>query len=441
MRADTKKKHEMGKRFAILTGAAAVGVMALGAQTGAAASEGVVEYGTKLTIYKEQGLLHGEVKSKIRPCWEGREVILFKKRPGPDRKLGATRSGPQQAPSHNWYVGVKALVGKGNSLLGRVHAKVSPKVGDGFVCRADRSRTIKNGDLCFEHPSFCSTDVEETPRSTNQVGVMALGAQTGAAASEGVSYDTKLTIRWASGSLLWGEVNSKVRKCTEGREVILFRKRPGPDRKLGATTSGPQWESHNWRVSVKGLKTSGSPVGRVYAKATPKVGDGFKCSPGYSRVVVDCPCHPEKKSTDPPARTRLRAQTALAGGESVDSTPPDLQLSGPKKQNPQNDGPMCDRTWCDVIVQVSCGDEACTVRATGKLTNVKMDRLDPDGPWDVAPGKTFGGTGPEMGKGKQRKQVRQALGNGENVQAKISVKATDAAGNVATAKRTITLVK
>ena len=33
MRAKTKKKHEMGKRFAIVIGVAAVGVMALGAQT------------------------------------------------------------------------------------------------------------------------------------------------------------------------------------------------------------------------------------------------------------------------------------------------------------------------------------------------------------------------------------------------------------------------
>ena len=235
-------------------------------------------------------------------------------------------------------------------------------------------------------------------------GVMALGAQTGAAASEGVvSYGTKLTI-YKDYAELHGEVKSKVRKCTEGREVILFRKRPGPDRKLGATRSGPQWESHNWRVSVKGLKTNGSPVGRVYAKATPKVGDGFKCRAGYSRVVVDCPCHPEKKSTDPPARTRLRAQTALAGGEPVDSTPPDLQLSGPKKQNPQKDARLSVAVWtrpttCDVIVQVSCGDEACTVRATGKLTNVKMDKLDPDGPYDIAPGEEAGTPGRSWGRG------------------------------------------
>ncbi len=41
MRADTKRKHEMGKRFAIVIGAAAVGVMALGAQTALAGGESV----------------------------------------------------------------------------------------------------------------------------------------------------------------------------------------------------------------------------------------------------------------------------------------------------------------------------------------------------------------------------------------------------------------
>ena len=49
--------------------------------------------------------------------------------------------------------------------------------------------------------------------------------------------------------------------------------------------------------------------------------------------------------------------------------------------------------------------------------------------------------GPELAKEKQRLEVRKALADGENVKAKVTVKATDAAGNVATAKRTITLVK
>ena len=72
-----------------------------------------------------------------------------------------------------------------------------------------------------------------------------------------------------------------------------------------------------------------------------------------------------------------------------------------------------------------------------------MDKLDPVRPWTltpIAPGMTRW-FGPELAKGEQRKQVRQALDEGKNVKAKVTVKATDAAGNVATAKRTITLVK
>ena len=40
-----------------------------------------------------------------------------------------------------------------------------------------------------------------------------------------------------------------------------------------------------------------------------------------------------------------------------------------------------------------------------------------------------------------RKQARKALAEGKNVTAKVTVRAEDAAGNVATAKRTIRLVK
>jgi hypothetical protein len=89
---------------------------------------------------------------------------------------------------------------------------------------------------------------------------------------------------------------------------------------------------------------------------------------------------------------------------------------------------------------VSCGDEACTERSTGKLTKVKNDKLAPDGNWRVAPGETLNGTGPEMRNVRQREQVRKALAEGKNVRAKVTVRAKDAAGNVATAHRTIKLV-
>ena len=42
---------------------------------------------------------------------------------------------------------------------------------------------------------------------------------------------------------------------------------------------------------------------------------------------------------------------------------------------------------------------------------------------------------------KTRKQALKALDDGKKVRAKVTVRAKDAAGNVATAKRTIKLVK
>jgi hypothetical protein len=135
MRAHMKGKDKMGRRFAFVIGVAAAGVMALGAQTGAAASD-VVSYDTELTItheghHSKRGVLwHGGVRSN-RKCRVGRKVILFKKRPGPDRKLGADRT-TVGAKAHNWFAWrVVALEGA------RVYATVTPKVGDGFVCRGD----------------------------------------------------------------------------------------------------------------------------------------------------------------------------------------------------------------------------------------------------------------------------------------------------------------
>ena len=132
----------------------------------------------------------------------------------------------------------------------------------------------------------------------------------------------------------------------------------------------------------------------------------------------------------------LGAQTATAGGEPVDSVKPDLQLSGPNRQDPQAHK-SCHPSQCDVRVKVSCGDEACTARAEGKLTKVKKDKLKPASA-DLAPGET---TNLDLTlNAKTRKLARKALDKGKNVKAKVTVEATDAAGNVATAKRTIKLV-
>jgi hypothetical protein len=152
MRAHTEGKGKMGKRFAIVIGVAAAGVMALSAQT-AAAAPGVVKYDTELTINKDGGgLYHGSVMSDgdgnpgydpanaVWKCMDARRVTLFKRRPGADRRLGTDRSGFRP----DYGLGIWGVEISQSGLLrdGGVYAKVRPKVSDRYVCRADRSGTM-----------------------------------------------------------------------------------------------------------------------------------------------------------------------------------------------------------------------------------------------------------------------------------------------------------
>jgi hypothetical protein len=117
------------KRFTIVVGLAAAGVMALGAQTASAAT-----YNTKLTISQERApTFFGHMTSVAgKKCKVGRLVTMFKIRPGVDRKLGATRTG-----SGGFWI---MPVPKAWSESGwRVYVKTPPKVGDGFVCNGTRS--------------------------------------------------------------------------------------------------------------------------------------------------------------------------------------------------------------------------------------------------------------------------------------------------------------
>jgi hypothetical protein len=144
---------------------------------------------------------------------------------------------------------------------------------------------------------------------------------------------------------------------------------------------------------------------------------------------------------------------ALAGnGVTTPSPSPDLQLSGKKKQHPtiglgpgcggvHTPDPVCGpcdmRADCAVKVKASCGADACTARAEGKLTKGKNDKLDGARGIDVRPHETR--TLHLRLTTKMREKALKAIDKGKNVQAKVTVRATDAAGNVATAKRTITL--
>ena len=123
----------MGKRFAILIGVAAAGMMALGTQTTAAPSD-VVKYDTKLKISADRGFqYHGWVKSEVRKCERGRWVTLFKRRAGADRRLGTDRTGGPHDDHADW-----GLI-EAHGVQHHTYAKVRPKVRDRFVCRADRA--------------------------------------------------------------------------------------------------------------------------------------------------------------------------------------------------------------------------------------------------------------------------------------------------------------
>ncbi len=250
---------------------------------------------------------------------------------------------------------------------------------------------------------------------------------------------------------------------------------PGPERCYGS----PHWSRFDFGYHLVGTSTSqrfelgvhGGTGGNTFSPAIGVSGDYAQtnnCPPTLSAAAyqIGGACLVTVTFTPTGERTGPRPGTLTTGpggptmaltgnGERRDSVPPDLRLSGPKKQSPQNPKDCANPKSrsckhfdpcysvgghpCRLEVRVSC-DGLCTVRVTGKLTNVKMDKLDPVG-YDFVPEKRPFNFGPELAKRKQREQVRQALDEGKNVQAKVTVRARDLSGNVATAKRTITLVK
>jgi hypothetical protein len=123
----------MSKRFGIVIGVAAAGVMTLGAQTATAAT-----YNTKVTISRGgPTLLHGNVYSAARTCEVRRPVVVFKQRPGPDRKLGVAEYG--HGAGNHWDL----LFPAGEKQGWHVYALVRREVHrHGLVCRSDRSRIL-----------------------------------------------------------------------------------------------------------------------------------------------------------------------------------------------------------------------------------------------------------------------------------------------------------
>ena len=75
---------------------------------------------------------------------------------------------------------------------------------------------------------------------------------------------TNLTVRfdWDRRAFR-GAVGDRFRACIRGREVVVYRQRPGPDQALGSVLAS--WRG-NW-----GLKTWGTPRGRFHARVPERV--------------------------------------------------------------------------------------------------------------------------------------------------------------------------
>jgi hypothetical protein len=101
-----------------------------------------------------------------------------------------------------------------------------------------------------------------------------------------VKYGTDLTIARDQTRFYHGDVQAKVKKCADGRRVLLFEQRPGRDRELGASQS--KWEGPGrapWGFVVprsKGLQRGD----RIYAKAIRKEGSGYVCRPDRSTILL-----------------------------------------------------------------------------------------------------------------------------------------------------------
>jgi hypothetical protein len=288
---------QMGKRFAIAIGAAALGaaVMAAGASAdfrsvkdprgdtkctvhctaqkrrnadivrATAGHDGALLKHTIRVVgkFREGGL---KINTDSDPLCE-RHLKISRKRSGEvrgcDRGTLLTNFGRARYDFHHHHHSVeiffsKRSIGNPGSYGWNALAFAGPKVAtaEDYVPKRDGYITHRLGDS-----------------GVAAAGVMALGAQT-AAAPGVVKYDTTLSVTKDGGGDYHGWVKSEVRKCMEGRRVVLFKRRPGADRRLGADRSKflRRYGLGLWEVLAD--RNYGH---RVRAKVEPKVRDRFVC--------------------------------------------------------------------------------------------------------------------------------------------------------------------
>jgi hypothetical protein len=105
---------------------AAIASLALAASASAIPSSVTID-----TVFKGTGGFDGEVSSPNANCVDDRKVVVFRKRPGDDRKLGGDRTDDMG----DWFVATQLRDG-------RYYARVKPKEIGNRTCRGARSATL-----------------------------------------------------------------------------------------------------------------------------------------------------------------------------------------------------------------------------------------------------------------------------------------------------------
>ena len=117
-------------------------VAALALSAGAALGANVVKIRSKVTIAADGLRFHGKVVSPKAACEQGRKVKLKREAPGKDPVFGTSTTDAKG----RWEVTVSGFAGVSLSrFYARVRRRAEGTAGTIFVCRPDRSRSIRPG--------------------------------------------------------------------------------------------------------------------------------------------------------------------------------------------------------------------------------------------------------------------------------------------------------
>ena len=123
----------MGRRLAVGVGAL-IAVMAVATPPGGAR----VVTESKVTISRFLPLYHGKVRSAYAECEAGRKVILYRKKPGQDQKIGKDNAND----NGRWKVAISGSPPNGAKFYAKVRNVEVSSTGTGISCANDRSPTV-----------------------------------------------------------------------------------------------------------------------------------------------------------------------------------------------------------------------------------------------------------------------------------------------------------